>query len=270
MATVYVGPSATRTIAPLETGNATLVNSGLTPVNDQFLTLYIMAVFLVLVIPFWFLPGARTIISPLKLYVIGWHELCHMIAAILSGGKVTSVTIDPMLGGCTRVDGGRPAIILSSGYVGSTLLGGLYVLAAWHTIGAKLASFATAIGILCPLYKVRDKLTLLLTGFWLGILVGFWFIDHASPLRWYSLFVGIMHVFFALWDFTDDRLFKKTNDSDCTQYALMFPKTQPHHWAVGWILFEISVFIAFTFLGLAIFKMPTDQMNAQAAAFLPT
>lgn len=76
-----------------------------------------------------------------------------------------------------RVDGGRPAIILSSGivsiyhpqsipnlwnsttgYVGSTLLGGLYVLAAWHTIGAKLASFATAIGILCPLYKVRDKL----------------------------------------------------------------------------------------------------------------
>ncbi|KAG8900226.1 hypothetical protein FRC01_010213 [Tulasnella sp. 417] len=239
-------------------------------VVQQFLTLYIMAVFLVLVVPFWFLPGARTIIAPLKLYVIGWHELCHMLAAMLSGGKVTSVTIDPMLGGCTRVDGGKPAIILSAGYLGSTIVGGLYVLAAWHTIGAKIASFFTAVGILCPLYKVRDKLTFLLAAFWLGLLVGFWFIDHASPLRWYALFLGIMHVFFALWDFTDDRLFKKTNDSDCTQYALMFPKTQPHHWAVGWILFEVSVFVAFTFIGLAVFKMPTSQMNLEAAAFLPT
>ncbi|KAG8900093.1 hypothetical protein FRC01_010269 [Tulasnella sp. 417] len=250
-----------------------------------------MAVFLVLVIPFWFLPGARTIIAPLKLYVIGWHELCHMLAAMLSGGKVTSVTIDPMLGGCTRVDGGKPAIILSAGYFGSTILGGLYVLAAWHTIGAKIASFFTVVGILCPLYKVRDKLTFLLAAFWLALLVGFWFIDHASPLRWYALFLGIMHVFFALCkdytdathspplnfacfvgsgDFTDDRLFKKTNDSDCTQYALLFPKTQPHHWAVGWILFEVSVFVAFTFIGLAVFKMPTSQMNLEAAAFLPT
>ena len=39
-----------------------------------------MAVFLVLAIPFWFLPGARTVIAPLKLFVIGWHELCHMMA----------------------------------------------------------------------------------------------------------------------------------------------------------------------------------------------
>jgi hypothetical protein len=46
----------------------------------QFLTLYMMAVFLVLAIPFWFLPGARTVIAPLKLFVIGWHELCHMLA----------------------------------------------------------------------------------------------------------------------------------------------------------------------------------------------
>jgi len=229
-----------------------------------------MAVFLVLVIPFWFLPGARAIIAPLKLFVIGWHELCHMMAAIMSGGKVRSVTIDPMLGGCTRVDGGKAGFILSAGYVGSTILGGLYVFAAWHSLAAKITSFVTAIGILCPLVAVRDKLTIFLTFFWLGLLIGFWFIDHGQALRWYSMFVGIMHVFFALWDFTDDRLFKKANDSDCTQFAILYPKTKPHQWAIIWITLEILVFVMFTIVGLVVFKMTTVQMNAQAAAFLPT
>jgi len=242
----------------------------LQPVDDQFLTLYMMAVFLVLAIPFWFLPGARTVIAPLKLFVIGWHELCHMFAAVLSGGKVTSVTIDPMLGGCTRVDGGRPGFILSAGYIGSTVLGGVYVLAAWHTLGAKIASFVTVVGIICPLVKVRDKLTFILAFFWLALLTGAWFIDHASPLRWYALWLGILHVFYALWDFVDDYLFKKTNDSDCTQYALLYTKTKPHHWAIMWILLEIGIFIMFILIGLIYFKRSTAEMNQEAAAFLPT
>jgi len=144
------------------------------------------------------------------------------------------------------------------------------VFAAWHTTGAKIASFLTAAGLICPLVLVRDKLTFFLTIVWLGLLVGFWFIDHAEPLRWYGLFLGIMHVFFALLDFTDDRLFKKTNDSDCTQYALMYPKTEPHHWALGWILLEICVFVGFTIAGLILFKMSTAQMNIETASFLGT
>ncbi|KAG8930444.1 hypothetical protein FRC02_004155 [Tulasnella sp. 418] len=254
-------------VIPVEASQAA---SPLQPVEDQFLTLYVMAVFLVLAIAFWFLPGARTIIAPFKLYVIGWHELCHMLTAVLTGGKVVSVTIEPMHGGCTRVDGGKPKIILSSGYLGSTLLGGLYVFAAWHTLAAKITSVVTAVGLLTPLIVVRDKLTMLLILLWTGLLVGFWFIDHASPLRWYSMYVGINHVFFAVWDFTDDRLFKKTNDSDCTQFALLFPKTKPYHWALGWVFFEVWIFVAFILCGLIAFKRTPEQMQAEAAAFLPT
>ncbi|KAG9010652.1 hypothetical protein FRB94_010129 [Tulasnella sp. JGI-2019a] len=259
MVLVLVGANNTLTDVP-----------ALQPVNNQFLTLYLTAVFIVAVVAFWFLPGARTLISPLKLYVIGWHELCHLLAAILSGGKVTTVVIDPMVGGCTRVDGGHPTIILSAGYFGSTVLGGLYILSAWHTLGAKIASFFTVVGLLCPLTLVRDKLTFVLTVIWLGLLVAFWFIDHAEPLRWYALFLGIMHCFFAVLDFVDDRLFKKTNDSDCTQYSLLYPKTSPHHWALGWILFEIGVFVAFTLAGLILFKQPDWEIAREAAVMMPT
>jgi len=175
-----------------------------------------------------------------------------------------------MLGGCTRVDGGRPRLILASGYIGSTLMGALYILCSWDTLAAKIASFFTAIGLLCPLVVVRDKLTLILIFLWEALLVGLWFVDHAEPLRWYAMWLGILHIFFALWDFTDDRLFKKTNDSDCTQYALMYPKFQPNHWAMGWILIEITVFIGFTLIGFVVFKKNPAEMQAQAATFLPT
>jgi len=56
------------------------------------------------------------------------------------------------------VEGGNPAFILSSGYFGSTLFGGLFVLAGYSTLVAKVMSFVLGIGLIMPLALVRDKL----------------------------------------------------------------------------------------------------------------
>ena len=37
-------------------------------------------VYTVVIFGMWNIPGARTLINPLKLFTIGWHELCHIIA----------------------------------------------------------------------------------------------------------------------------------------------------------------------------------------------
>jgi hypothetical protein len=37
-----------------------------------------IAVYTVVIFAVWNIPGARTIINPLKLMTIGWHELCHI------------------------------------------------------------------------------------------------------------------------------------------------------------------------------------------------
>ena len=63
-----------------------------------------------------------------------------VMQAILTGGTITRITIDPNLGGCTLVDGGHPASILSAGYIGSTIIGGIFVLASWDTLMAKICS----------------------------------------------------------------------------------------------------------------------------------
>ncbi|KAI0073276.1 hypothetical protein K474DRAFT_1678024 [Panus rudis PR-1116 ss-1] len=242
----------------------------LTPTHDQVPTLYVIVVYAVIIFALWNIPGARVLINPLKLLTIGWHELCHITMAVLTGGSVTKVSIDPDTGGATHVEGGIPFIILSAGYVGSTFFGGVLVLSGFDTLIAKIMSFIIGLGLVLPLVLVRDKLTILLTICYEGLLVGFWFIDHAQALRWYCLFVGVMNVLFVIWDIADDKYFRKANDSDATQFSIMFPSIGAHVWAFIWMVFEIAVLIGFVLLGITCFKRTPDDMRTEADQFLPT
>jgi Peptidase M50B-like len=76
----------------------------------------------------------------------------------LTGGQILSVSIDPNDGGATRVEGGHASSILSAGYIGSSILGGIFILASFDTLAAKIMSFIIGFGLLMPLSLVRDKL----------------------------------------------------------------------------------------------------------------
>ncbi|KAF8892091.1 peptidase M50B-like-domain-containing protein [Infundibulicybe gibba] len=232
--------------------------SAIMPSSDQIIAMA------VIIFGFWNVPIVRNCINPLKLFTIGWHELCHITAGIMTGGRVLKITIDPHVGGATIVEGGIPTLVLSAGYIGSTLMGGLFVLAGWDTLVAKVMSFVLGVGLIMPLVLVRDKLTIILTVLYEALLVGFWFIDHAQPLRWYCLFVGVMNILFVVWDVADDRFFHKTNDSDATQFSLLYPRIGPHIWATFWILFELGALAGFIILGLTVFKRTQEQMDAEA------
>jgi hypothetical protein len=43
----------------------------------------------------------------------------------------------------------------------------------------------------------------------------------------YPAFPSLCIAFSSPGDFIDDRYFKKANDSDCSQYTLLYPKTKP-------------------------------------------
>ncbi|KAI0269627.1 peptidase M50B-like-domain-containing protein, partial [Russula aff. rugulosa BPL654] len=225
-------------------------------------------VYAVVLFGLWTIPGARLMITPLKLFAIGWHELCHAIFAIMTGGTITRMSIDPVLGGCTIVQDGHPASILCAGYVGSTLMGGLLILGGFDTLAAKLLSFVAGVGLIAPLSLVRDKLTILLTIAYEGLLVGFWFIDHAQALRWYMLFLGMIHILYVICTGHNRRkFFRKPHDSDCTQFSYLYKGVPAHVWAMFWIVFQLGSLIGFIFLGIAAFKLTPDEMNAEAGKF---
>jgi len=192
------------------------------------------------------------------------------MVAIVTGGSVLSISIDPNLGGACEIEGGSPSAILFAGYTGSILWGSTLVLGGWNLLVAKILSICIALGLLLPLSLVRDKVTILITFIYEGLLIGFWFIDHGSPLRWYCLFLGIMNVFYVVWDITDERFLKKANTSDITQFTLLFPSTNTSLWITFWFVLAAGSLVGFSFLGQIVWKLNSDQMYAQAARFLPT
>ncbi|KAG8687875.1 hypothetical protein FRC09_013222, partial [Ceratobasidium sp. 395] len=155
-------------------------------------------------------------------------------------------------------------------YLGSTLIGAGLIIAGWDTLAAKIASFPVAIGLALPLILVRDIFTIILIFIYEGLLIGFWFINHAEPLRSELAVLTLGSIFYVVWDFTDDRFFKKTNDSDATQFSLLYPKVPPHYWATGWFALSALTFIAMMLVGIAVFKRTPAEMHAEAARFLPT
>ena len=68
----------------------------------------------------------------------------------------------------------------------------------------------------------------------------------------------------TIGDVTDERIFRKPNDSDCTQWALMCPGIPSHVWAIIWILFEVGVLIGFVLIGIVAFKYTPDELQARA------
>ncbi|KAF8270684.1 peptidase M50B-like-domain-containing protein [Lactarius quietus] len=220
-------------------------SSALIPTSDQWSVLYVIVVYAVILFGLWNIPGARVIINPLKLFAIGWHEVCHATLAILTGGTIMRMSIDPTTGGHTVVQG-------------------LFILGGFDTLVAKILSFVAGVGLIAPLSLVRDKLTIVLTLGFEGVLIGFWFIDHAQALRWYMLFLGMLHALYAIWDVTDEKFFRKPNDSDCTQFSYVFKSIPPHVWAVFWITFQLGWLVGFILIGIASFKLTEEQMAVEA------
>jgi len=87
----------------------------------------VLAVVLVGVVLLW----QTWLVYPLKILVVFFHELGHALAAVLTGGSIVEIQLDPREGGMAVTRGGFRFLILSAGYLGSLLIGGwILVLAA--------------------------------------------------------------------------------------------------------------------------------------------
>lgn len=94
-------------------------------------------------------------------------------------------------------------------------------------------------------------------------------------------------------DIADDKYFRKSNDSDATQFAMLFPRVPAHGkppslarqppaqteqadvrrsfpyaaWAALWIAFELGVLVGFMLLGIVAFKRTDAQMYREAGGW---
>ncbi len=127
------------------------------------LTLLLIAT--VITIALWFIPYVGIVTYPIRLFVTFIHEGSHVLAALLTGGSVQSLTISADGSGVvySAPSGLLGALLTSSaGYLGSTAFGVLLLLLIRKTVSAKNVLFGSAafiavmtlcFGILSPMWN---------------------------------------------------------------------------------------------------------------------
>ena len=67
------------------------------------------------------------LLYPVRLFVTFLHEFGHAFGALISGGSVEYIRINPDSGGLTVTRGGSPGLIILGGYLGSVIFGNILV-----------------------------------------------------------------------------------------------------------------------------------------------
>jgi len=182
------------------------------------------------------------IIWPLKLLVVFFHELSHGLMAMATGGRIVQIVVVPQEGGLCITDGGWPLFVLSAGYLGSLVWGGLLLLGALRTrIQPRIvAALGVVLGVVTLLY-VRPVLHF---GFPFGLLV-------AAALLWCGLkasraantmlllVIGLTSMIYVPLDVFVDVLWHSAQPSDALLLARMthIPTTI---WGLIWTALSVG------------------------------
>ncbi|GAA5895389.1 hypothetical protein JCM6882_006238 [Rhodosporidiobolus microsporus] len=250
--------------------------TGLKPTHDQSITLYVIAICTIVGIGIgWNLFILRDLLYPFKVFTVAVHEVGHVLITICLGFRIGVLTIDPKVGGITRMVVGDirehpiPFAALPMGYLFSIIVGGLLTFCGFNTLASKIASFIVGlcwIGVFLQVEVIAKIMTLLAV----GLMVGLWFVDHAWGLRFYILFLGVMNSFYVLWDVADDAFFAKQNPCCPSLFFQAMPSLGPGIWTMIWFFLSFIFFIGFILAGLAAWKQDPHAMYCQAQTFLPT
>nr|ODN85301.1 hypothetical protein L203_04906 [Cryptococcus depauperatus CBS 7841] len=262
-----------------------VARADVTPNTFQTNTIIGACVMFLAILIAWNLPVLRDVISGLKLFTVGIHELFHIITGLLCGGQVVSICIDPNDGGATHVMGLMRAIpriprdpyamptfaqafwspsavaTLAAGYFGSSVVGFLFVFCGFDIVASKACALVIHFGLLVPMLRADHWVAFASILVCEVILVGLWFGDHGNALRFYVIFVGMMNLFYVVWDYVDERLFDKRNTSDCAQFSelLGWPTSS---WAIFWFIWDGLVFTSAIFAGITVFRItPANDVD---------
>lgn len=182
------------------------------------------------------------VVYPLKIFVVLLHEVSHAMAAAATGGTVDRITLDPYQGGATYFHGGNAFVVLSAGYLGSLLWGGLMFGAARNS-RVRTDWINGAIGaavILLTVFFIRSGF-----GIVFGIFFGMAMIAASKKVgetwnRRLLLTLGLTSALYAILDIKSDVLDRPELESDAHMLAELTGIGTTSMWGLLWIAIALS------------------------------
>jgi hypothetical protein len=206
-----------------------------------------------------------------ELFVTFMHEASHGLAAILTGGRLASFTISPDASGLAFTVGGFRPLVLTAGYAGSCLWGGVLLVAArkpgWEkTVLFVLSGFLLAFTVLF----VRNFF-----GFGVGLALGAFFGWAGYKGKGWQLslllsFLAVQSSMFALKDLSvliRAGTMPVTTDASLMSRELTFGLVPPLVCAVGIAAIAVVIFVVFLRIALdGELKQWEDRLEARQSA----
>jgi len=180
-------------------------------------------------------------VYPLKMFVVLLHELSHGLVAVVTGGYIDKIVLDPAEGGACHCPGGSAFLTLSAGYLGSLVWGGLLVIG-----GHELRRWSRPITLVIGLAVVALSVAYVRGSFGLvfGVLFGLSLVATGRLLpavanRVVLTTLGLTSCLYALLDIKSDVIDRPELQSDARMLAEM-TGVPTLVWGGLWILVALA------------------------------
>lgn len=197
----------------------------------------------------------RLILYPITLLVTFLHEFGHALGALITGGEVLSVQINPDGSGVTTTRGGSRAIILMGGYIGSAILGNL--LFYFGTRKGRIAQIGlNVLSIIMVIVGFVWFDGLYTTGFLMAFALALLFIANKTSLdKEVLMFLGLACLFHIVQDF------RVGPSSDLEKYAELFVVIPKVVWMYIWL--AVVVILCFFNVRLILKSALNERTNIE-------
>ncbi len=200
-------------------------------------------------------------VYPLKIFVVFMHEVSHGLAAIVTGGSVVEIQVNPEQGGHALTQGGSRFWTLTAGYLGSLLWGGLILLLAARTHFDKAISILIGLGMVAISIGFGESTFTYLFGIGFGVVllaVGFFLPEAVND--WILRVIGVTSCLYAILDIKSDVLDRAHLRSDARMLSEV-TGLPTEFWGILWILIAIALTLWFLYLAG---KTPVVQEDTSA------
>ena len=187
-------------------------------------------------------------VYPLKIFVVFMHEVSHGLAAIVTGGRIVEIQVNPQQGGHALTQGGSRFWTLTAGYLGSLLWGGLILLLAARTHLDKAISVLIGLGMVAISIGFGESTFTYLFGIGFGVVllaVGFFLPEVVND--WILRVIGVTSCLYAILDIKSDVLDRAHLRSDARMLSEV-TGLPTEFWGILWILIAIALTLWFLYL----------------------
>lgn len=211
----------------------------------------------------WLMPQTRVFLLPLVYLNTYIHEMCHALAAYVTGGTPTEIKVLQSGSGITPVIGGWMPVVASAGYVGSAVVGAGIIAIARTERGARtvFAVLALTLSVAMVVLVRGDSVGVIAGIGWIAALFlaarflkGDWAIIGAQFIGIQQCLNALLSIFTLLQISTATEL---QSDAKIMEKATLIPAVG---WALGWAV--LSVFLLFITLRKAWRTKPREASPA--------